>query len=103
MTEKAKAQVIKTAFTKATILVVVIYIAVLIIDVWLHPAYKGWQVAAIAIGGMLVGMGSGFIMAFRIRFSTVMKRKTNGEMIREIREQSPRTVPSGDFGLDDKE
>lgn len=103
MTQEVKAQVIKTAFTKATILVVVIYIAVLIIDVWLHPAYKGWQVASFAICGMLVGMATGFIMAFKIRFSTVMKRRTNGEMIKEIQNQPSKTPSSGKFGLDDKE
>ena len=94
---------IKTAFTKATILIVVIYIAVLIIDIWLHPIYKGWQVAAFTICGMLVGMATGFIMAFKIRFSTVMKRKTDGEMIEEIQSQPSRIPSSGNFGLDDKE
>ncbi len=103
MTQEAKIQAIKTAFTKGTMLIVVIYIAVIVIDMSLHPVYKGWMVASFAICGMLVGMATGFIMAFKIRFSTVMKRKTNGEMIREIQGQQSRTPSSGNFGLDDKE
>ncbi len=103
MTQDMKAQAIKTAFAKGTILIVAIYIVVIIIDAFLHPAYKGWMVASFAICGMLVGMATGFIMAFRIRFSTVMKRKTNGEMIEEIQSQPSRIPSSGNFGLDDKE
>lgn len=103
MTQDMKVQAIKTAFTKGTILIVVIYIAVIIIDVSLHPTYKGWMVASFAICGMLVGMAAGFILAFKIRFSTVMRRKTNGEMIKEIQTQSSRTPSSRNFGLDDKE
>lgn len=103
MTQDMKTQAIKTAFTKGTILIVVIYIAVIIIDASLHPVYKGWVVASFAICGMIVGMATGFIMAFRIRFSTVMKRKTNGEMIEEIQSQPSRIPSSGNFGLDDKE
>lgn len=101
MKQEDKSRIIKTAFTKAGVLIVVIYIAILIIDVWLHPAYKGWVVASFAVCSMLVGMATGFIMAFRIRFSTVMVRRTDKEMIKEIRNQPSKS--SGNFGLDDRE
>lgn len=102
MKQEDKTRVIKTAFTKAGILIIVIYIAILIIDAWLHPVYRGWVVASFAVCSMLVGMATGFIMAFRIRFSTVMVRRTDGEMIREIQKQ-PLKSTSGNFGLDDKD
>ena len=82
-------------------MVVIVYIIILLIDNLWHPSYTGWMVASFVIGGVLVGMAGGFIMAFRIRFSTVMSHKSDAGMIKEIRNQPHK--PSGGFGLDDKE
>ena len=97
--ESPKKKAIKAMMMKAMVLVVVFYISIVIIDAVFHPAYTGWIVAVFTICGLLVGVGLGFIMAYKIRFSTVMSVRSDKQIIKDIEKHGK----ARGFGLDDKE
>ena len=97
--ESNKKAAIKAMMMKAMVLVVVFYISIVIIDAVFHPAYTGWMVAVFTICGLLVGVGLGFIMAYKIRFSTVMRSRSDKEIIKNLEKHGK----TRSFGLDDKE
>jgi hypothetical protein len=102
MTEKnPKQQAIQAVAKRALVLIIVVYVVVLVFDIVFEPAYKGWLVALLTICGFLIGIGLGFTMAFKTRFSTVMKSRSDKQIIKDIHNHTP--PKSGGFGLDDKE
>jgi uncharacterized integral membrane protein len=90
-------KVIMAIFKKATILMVVIYVVIIVFDALAHPRYPAWVVGVFAIVGFLVGTANGFLTAFKVRFSTVMHGRSDGQMISEIR-----TGPKKGSGVDDE-
>lgn len=97
--ESPKRKAIKNMMTKAMVLVVVFYIGIVIVDTIFHPTYTGWMVAMFTICGLLVGIALGFTVAYKIRFSTVMRTRSDREIIKDIKSQGK----TRSFGLDDKE
>ena len=98
--ENPKQKAIRNLMTKALVLMVLFYIVIVIIDAAFHPTYTGWMVALFTICGLLIGVALGFNMAYKIRFSTVMKPRSDKEMIKDIKNHGSKTRG---FGLDDKE
>jgi len=97
--ESNKKAAIKAMMKKAMVLVVAFYIGIVIFDAIFHPAYTGWIVALFTICGLLVGIALGFTMAYKIRFSTVMRSRSDKEIIKNLEKHGK----TRSFGLDDKE
>lgn len=94
---EVKRQAIKKMFRWALASVVLIYLAIVAFDIFADPKYPAWIVALLTIVGFLVGTANGFNTAFRIRFSTVMRHKTDKEMVSQIKKNGK------GFGIDDED
>jgi uncharacterized integral membrane protein len=99
MTKNKKDAIVAT-FKKSMIIVVVFYVIIVVIDSFVHPRYPGWLVALFAIVFFLVGVAYGLSIGFKTKFSSVMRKRSDAQLIREIQSSEPKR--SGGRGLDDR-